>query len=217
MAVVSISRQFGAGGRTLGQQVAKRLGYQFIDQTVIDRVAEKANVSAEWVEAVEKEAGGRLMRILSGLVSSDFIERLLGESSCEACDFDQKKYVGFIEKVFREIAEQGEAVIIGRASQVILKDDPQVIRVLLVGELEDRIQFMMNRHKLDRIGAERAISIAERKRKAMMSLFGVEDPDSPYLYQLIINTSQTSLPWAEDIICCMVGSVVDKFAKPIWD
>lgn len=217
MAVVSISRQFGAGGRTLGQQVAKRLGYQFIDQAIIDRVAEKANVSAEWVESVEKEAGGRLMRIISGLVSSDFIERLLGESSCEACDFDEKKYVDFVGTVFKEISDQGEAVIIGRGSQVVLKDDPQVIRVLLIGDLEDRIRFMMNRHKLDRIGAERAIEIGERKRRALMGLFGVDDPDSPNLYQVVINTSQISLKWAEDIVCSMVGSVLDKFAKPIWD
>ena len=214
MPVVSISRQFGAGGRTLGQKVAARLGYQFVDQDLIDRVAEKANVSVEWVEAMEKEVGGRLMRILSSLVSSNFIERLLGDS---ASDFDEKKYIAFLTKVMRDIAEQGDAVVIGRASQVILADNPEVIRVLLVADMEDKINFMMKHYNLDRIAADRAISIGDKKRADLLSLFGVSDLDNPTHYHVVINTSTTSLKWAEDIVCSMVGCVLDQYTKPIWD
>ena len=214
MPVVSISRQFGAGGRTLGQKVAARLGYQFVDQDLIDRVAEKADVSVEWVEAVEQEVGGRLMRIISGLVSSNFIERLLGDS---ASDFDEKKYIEFIRRVMQDIAEQGEAVIIGRASQIILAENPEVVRVLLVADMDDRIEFMMKRHNLDRIAADKAIAIGERKRSALMSVFGVTNPNDPSHYHVVINTSETPLKWAEDIVCSMVGCVLDQYTKPIWD
>ena len=62
MAVLTISRQFGAGGKTLGARVAQRLGYEFVDEGLLHKVAEKANVSLEWVEGVEREAGGHLMR-----------------------------------------------------------------------------------------------------------------------------------------------------------
>ena len=214
MPVVSISRQFGAGGRTLGQKVATRLGYQFVDHDLIDRVAEKANVSVEWVEAVEKEVGGRLMRIISSLVSPNFIERLLGDS---ASDFDEKKYIAFVKKVMRDIAEQGDAVIIGRASQIILADNPEVIRVLLVADMEDRINFMMKRHNLDRISADKAIAIGERNRAALLGMFGVSEPNNPTYYHAVINTSVTPLKWAEDIVCSMVGCVLDQYTKPIWD
>lgn len=214
MPVVSISRQFGAGGRTLGQKVATRLGYQFVDQGLIDRVAEKADVSVEWVEAVEKEVGGKLMKIISSLVSSNFIERLLGDS---ASDFDEKKYIEFIKKVMHDIADQGEAVIIGRASQIILADNPEVVRVLLVAEMEDRIAFMMKRHNLDRIAANKAIAIGERKRSALLGVFGVTEPNDPTYYHVVINTTETPLKWAEDIICSMVGCVLDQYTKPIWD
>ena len=57
MAVITISRQFGAGGITLGQMVAERLGYTFFDNEIIQMVADKAKVSAQWVESMEKEAG----------------------------------------------------------------------------------------------------------------------------------------------------------------
>ena len=214
MPVVSISRQFGAGGRTLGQKVAARLGYQFVDQDLIDRVAEKADVSVEWVEAVEKEVGGKLMRIISGLVSSNFIERLLGDS---ASDFDEKKYLAFLTKVTHDIAEQSEAVIIGRASQIILADNPEAVRILLVADMEDRINFMMKRYGLDRIAADRAIAIGDKNRASLLNLFGVSDLDDPRYYHVVINTSETPLKWAEDIVCSMVGCVLDQYTKPIWD
>ena len=59
MAVITISRQFGAGGKTLGELISKNLGYTFIDDAIINKVAKKAKVSDEWVQSIEKEAGGK--------------------------------------------------------------------------------------------------------------------------------------------------------------
>ena len=64
MAVITISRQFGAGGITLGKKIAKQLGYSFYDSEIIQRVAKQANVSTRWVESMEKEAGGKMQRII---------------------------------------------------------------------------------------------------------------------------------------------------------
>ena len=58
MANITISRQFGAGGITLGEMVANRLGYTFFDNEIIQMVAQKAKVSTQWVQSMEKEAGG---------------------------------------------------------------------------------------------------------------------------------------------------------------
>ncbi len=60
MAVITISRQFGAGGKTLGKMIAKTLGYTFADDHIVEMVAEAANVSPHFVESVEKEAGSKL-------------------------------------------------------------------------------------------------------------------------------------------------------------
>ena len=64
MAVITISRQFGAGGKTIGQKVAEALGYTFIDEDIIQIIAEKAKVSPGWVESVEKEAGGKFSKFI---------------------------------------------------------------------------------------------------------------------------------------------------------
>ena len=77
MAVITISRQFGAGGETLGKKVAERLGYTFAHRDILQRVAEEANVSEDWVEAFEKEAGRRFSRFISGMVSHRLVDRVL--------------------------------------------------------------------------------------------------------------------------------------------
>jgi cytidylate kinase len=70
MAVITISRQFGAGGKTVGKMIADKLGYTFADDDIIQMVAEAANVSPHWVESIEKEAGGKLSRVVSSMVSN---------------------------------------------------------------------------------------------------------------------------------------------------
>ena len=58
MSVITISRQFGAGGKTLGEMISKALGYTFVDDEIIYQVAKKGKVSTDWVKSIEKEAGG---------------------------------------------------------------------------------------------------------------------------------------------------------------
>ena len=69
MAVITISRQFGAGGKTLGKRVAEKLGYPMIDNEIINKVAEMAKVSDDWVHSIEQEAGGKMMNFISKLVN----------------------------------------------------------------------------------------------------------------------------------------------------
>ena len=96
MTVLSISRQFGAGGWTLGKAIAERLNYQFVSVGVIEQMAKKARVSPEWIKSTEKSAGDWLLRFTSKLVSSSFIERHVGESRA---DFDEDKYLIFLDNI----------------------------------------------------------------------------------------------------------------------
>ena len=77
MAVFTISRQFGAGGKTLGNMVAETLGYTFADSSIIQMISKQANVSAKWVQSFEKEAGGMMSRAISSIVSQRMVDRIL--------------------------------------------------------------------------------------------------------------------------------------------
>ena len=194
MTALSISRQFGAGGWTLGKAVADRLDYQFVSVGVINEMAKEAKVSPEWIKTTEKHAGDWLIRFTSRLVSSSFIERHVGESRS---DFDESKYLRFLESIITRIAKEDRVVILGRGSQFILQDNPNVVKVLIVADMEDRIKFIQEIWKVDRREAEKNIQLREKRRVAFLRY-------SLSLYHLIINTSKMSIEEAEEMIVWMI-------------
>ena len=201
MTVLSISRQFGAGGWTLGKRIADRLHYQFVSAGVIDQIAKEAKVSPEWIKSTEKHAGDWLIRFSSKMVSSSFIERHVGESRS---DFDEDKYLIFLENIIKKVAEKDNVVILGRGSQFILQNDPNVIKVLIVADMEDRIKFIEEIWKVSRREAEKSIQTREKRRDIFLSHFARGHANTLSLYHLIINTSKMSINESEDMIIWLV-------------
>jgi len=202
MAVISISRQFGSGGKTLGDRVAKRLGYHFIDRGIITKVAKEANVSIEWVVAVERETSGHLMQILSRVVSGDFIQRHLADRKH---DFDEKKYINFLKKVITDIAHEGNVVILGRGSQFILPDEPGIFKILLVAPEEWRIDFLIKRYKIAKHEAETLVTREEKKRLAFLTKLDQRPSDDPIHYHICLDTSRLGLDLAEKLVVNLIS------------
>ena len=209
MSVLSISRQFGAGGWTLGKAIAERLNYRFVSSSVIEEIAKEANISPEWIKFIEKHAGDWLIRFTSKLVTSSTIERYVGEKS----DFDENKYVIFLQSIIKRIAEEDRVVILGRGSQFILQNDPNTIKVLFVADLEDRIAFLQKIWNVTRKEAEKTIQTREKRRDLFLKHFDKRHPNSLSLYHLIINTSKISIEEAEDMVVWMV-KYHEKGARP---
>ena len=145
MAVITISRQFGAGGKTLGTMIADELDYEFADSEIIEKVAEMANVSTHWVETVEKEAGGKLSRFVSKMVSKSLVDRILKD---ERGYIDEVIYLDYLVLIIAQIADEGNVVILGRGSQYILNDHPEACHVLLIDEFDNRVDFMKEHYEL---------------------------------------------------------------------
>ncbi|MCF8050465.1 MAG: cytidylate kinase-like family protein [Desulfobacterales bacterium] len=202
MAVITISRQFGAGGRTLGRAVAKQLGFPFLDNELIQKVAEKARVSNNWVASIEKEAGGRLLRFVSGLVSRGLIDRILDD---ERGYIDEEIYLDLLGQIIRQIAEEGDAVILGRGSQYILRDSANAFHVLLVGEKADRVRFMEEHYELNPSRAVKVVNMEDRRRANLYRKFGREDYDDPILYHLVLNMSHIHMDRACWLICRLIS------------
>ena len=198
MAVITISRQFGAGGITLGKMVADQLGYTFADNNIVQRVAKEANVSTNWVESFEKEAGSKLSRLISSMVSKRWVERVLGD---ERGYLDEQIYLDYLVLIIAQLADEGDVVILGRGSQYILDDHPDAVHVLLMDEFENRVKFMMDRYEMDRKKAERSVNSEDRRRFSLYKRLGKTDYEDPRLYNLVLNMSQVTLEKARDMIC----------------
>jgi cytidylate kinase len=201
MAVITISRQFGSGGKTLGKMIADRMGYTFADSDILQEIAKEANVSQHWVESFEKEAGTKLSRIISSMVSQRWLDRILKD---ERGYLDERIYLDYLVLIIAKMADEGDVVILGRGSQYILNDHPDAFHILLIDEIENRIKFLMEHYDLNEKRATRIINNEDKRRMGLYSRLGKKDYDSPSLYHLVINMSRFSLEKAAKLACDMV-------------
>ena len=198
MAVITISRQIGAGGWTLGERLAERLGYRYVDEIMIREVADKIGVTVEDISAFEKEGATKLMKFLDKMVSRDFINRLISEKYGYV---DEARYVGVVTAIIKELYDQGDVVIVGRAGQYILKDHEGVWRILLVDDFKRRVRFIMENYGMSEPDAERLIKTKDRIRHNFLSFFAEkEDHDDPRSYDLAINMEHMTFEKAEEVI-----------------
>ena len=208
MAVITISRQFGAGGITLGKMIAESLGYTFADSDILQRVAKEANVSTHWVESFEKEAGSKLSRMISGMISKRWLDRVLAD---ERGYLDEQIYLDYLVLIIAQFADEGNVVILGRGSQYILNDHPETVHILLVDGFESRVQFIMKRYDMVRNKAERLVVNEDRRRVSLYKRLGKSDYENPQLYHLVLNMGRLDLETARDMVCSLVEHQVKLY------
>ena len=201
MAVITISRQGGAGGLSVAYPLAKKLGYALIDEEMINMVAKDAKVTSKWVRSIEKDAGGLLHRMIDGLISGKYIDRLVGSKKGY---IDEKVYIETLYKVMSRIAEEDNCVILGRGGQYILKDLKNAYHVLLAADKQDRINFMVEKHNFLPTKAKNIVEQYDVRRARLYRKMGKVGYDKPELYHLVINTSKLSLERAVDIVVDLI-------------
>jgi cytidylate kinase len=200
MAVITISRQFGAGGKTLGKMLSERLEYTFADRDIILRLAREANVSPRWVESFEKEAGSRMSRMISSMVSRRLVDRVLKD---ERGFLDEQSYLDYLVLIIAQVADEGDVIVMGRGSQYILDDHPDAIHVLLVDTLDNRIQFMVDRYNMSTSRARQMVLGEDRRRATLYRRLGKENYDDAILYHLVLNMGRVSLEQAVGLITAL--------------
>jgi cytidylate kinase len=203
MAVITISRQFGAGGITLGKMVAEKFGYTFADTDIIKMVAEMANVSTHFVETVEKEAGGKFSKFISKTVSKPLVGRILKD---EHGYIDEEIYLDYLVLIIAQMADDGDVVILGRGSQYILNDHPDAYHILLIDTFENRVKFMQDNYDLSHNRAVHVVKNEDKRRLNLYKKLGKSDYDNPDLYHLVLNRGRISLDKASELICNLLNA-----------
>lgn len=202
MAILTISRQFGAGGKTLGEMIARKLGYSFYDDEILQIISHKVNVSVDWVRATEDEVGGLVPKIIRGIIPRGFLERV--RDSAQGY-IDEDIYLEALKAVFHELAGKDNAVIVGRGGQYFLQDDPKAFHIMLIADLEHRLNFMTTRYDLTPKQAAQAISSVQKLRVNLYNRIGRQDYEQPELYHLVINTRKVSLENTCDLVVDALG------------
>jgi cytidylate kinase len=205
MAVITIARHFGAGGKTLGTIIAHKLGYTLVDEEIVERVALEANVSADWVDSVAQETGTNWMhRFMSkiGPLRGGYVETAMEEKPGY---IDGNLYIHLLHKVIPQIAKQDNVIILGRGGQYILAHDPNAYHFLMIADLEHRIGFMMENYKLNRKQAQIVVEKQGARRLNLYRYFGKTDYDQPELYHLVFNMNRVKMEEAAACVCQLVS------------
>lgn len=198
MATITISRQFGAGGATLGARLSKTLGYRYVNDQLIMEVAKNVGVSLGRVRTIERKGTSKLMKLLDKIVSADSIDR---QATKKHGFIDEKRYVDEVMAIIRKLHEEGNAVIIGRGSQYALKGYEGVVRILLVADAEYRVRFLMDNYEMNRIQAEKAVKRADVIRTRFLNCFSEKGfHNDPLLYDLVLNMNHLSMDQAVEIV-----------------
>ena len=201
MAVITISRHFGAGGRTLGEMVAEKLGYQFYDNEVIQMVSIHAKVSTGSVDDLEQQTHGVFKKFLSDIVPKGLKDLMV---SRKQETIDEEIYVDILRKIIVEIADDGNAVIIGRGGQYILKDYDDAFHLLITADSDDRVKFLVEKYHLTQAQAVRAVNQDDNRRANLYRKFGETGYDQSDNYHMVLNTSKLDFETACGLICELV-------------
>ncbi len=179
MAVITISRQLGSMGREVARLVADRLGYRLVWRDLINQAARQAGAPEVALAAID-ELG------LLGLRPS----RAASEAYCQA-----------VQQVMEELVTAGNVVILGRAGQVILRDQPDTVHIRLIAPTPVRAARIAQSHNISIEGALAQIEASDRSRRNYLKRFYHVHWDDPELYDLVINTSRTTSDMAATLIC----------------
>ena len=205
MSVITISRQFGAGGKTFGRRLADTLSYYYVDEDIIDRAVVEISVSPEGKKILETEPGNKVKIFISKLnpFGTSLMELPLSDKERYIDGF---KYFELLNLIIPKIAKDGNAVIVGRGGQYILHDFDDTYHLLLNANKEDRIKFIEKYYRASREKTIKILKRMDKRRVNLYSYFGQKDYDDPKLYDLILNMSLLSIDEAGELVYKLINS-----------
>jgi cytidylate kinase len=196
MTLITISASYGAGGSEIGPLLAERLGVPFLDRNIPVVVAERLAVPLEDALARDQSVSSVLDRLFAGFAGAGAGHGIPAVVQTVA----EKSYVHTTEQVIYEHAADGQAIILGRAGSIVLRDDPRALHVRLDGPAERRLVQAMRVQDLDRETAGRRMRETDRARDAYVRHFYNADVHDPHLYQLMLDSTAIHLDTCVELI-----------------
>jgi len=225
MSVITLGGMSGGGARSLGPMIAEKLGADYVDRIFLSNVAKELGATVEALQQREERPPTRTekwLRLVQRILERSAVTGAGGDPYfgpgvaaflteeyedipqpviTKGHELEDDTYIEAIHSTMMDMAAEGNVVFVGRGGHVILNDLPNVLRVGVIAHQEDRIKTIMEREKLDHEVAESMILNRDSARTYyFQKFFGLDEPDRPDLYHLVVNTSEVSLEYARDLV-----------------
>ncbi|MBQ3417770.1 MAG: cytidylate kinase-like family protein [Ruminococcus sp.] len=193
--IITIGRQFGSGGRAIGEKLAKKLGISFYDKELISLAAKESGISPEVFENVDEKAANSLLYSLSmGLYSFGS-----GFSAMGDLPVNDKLYI-LQHKIIKDIAEKESCVIVGRCADYILKDNENCVKIFFYADMVFRKREAVKKHGIDEARAEHIINKTDKSRANYYSFYSGQKWGMAENYDLCIDSSKLDEDKIVDLI-----------------
>ena len=186
--IITISREFGSGGRFIGEEVAKKLGIAYYDKNVINEIVEKSGLSPEYIQE-NAELSPKKGMFAYALAGRDITGRSVEDMVHEAQ-----------RKVILELAKKGSCVIIGRNADYILKDCDDVLNVFIHGNMPEKTQRIVRLYNVDEKKAVKMMADTDKRRMTNYNFYTEHKWGKASNYTLCLNSSQLGYDRCEKII-----------------
>ena len=176
--IITISREFGSGGRFIGEEVAQQLGIAYYSENIIDQIAQQSGLSPEYIEENAELSPKK------GLFAYAFSGRDITGKSVDDMLYEAQR------KVILEIAEKEPCVMIGRNTDFILKDRDDVLNVFIHGDMPEKIKRICKLYNVTEDGAVKLIKDTDKRRRINYNFYTEQKWGMARNYTLSLNSSQ---------------------------
>ena len=176
--IITISREFGSGGRFIGEEVAKKLGIKYYGKEIIGQIAKESGLAPEYIKENAELSPKK------GIFAYAFTGRDITGKSVEDMVYEAQR------KVILDLAEKEPCVIIGRNADYILKDRDDVLNVYIHGDMPEKIQRICKLHNTSEADAVKMINDIDKRRMTNYNFYTDQKWGKAANYTLCLNSSQ---------------------------
>jgi cytidylate kinase len=206
--LITVSREFGAGGSLVAAHAARALGWRLVDNDFVARVAARAGLPEATVALRDERAPGFrewLLRALARAAPDLFSPA----TASPPAELEEAALVKVTESVVADLAAEGRVVLVGRAAPAVLERKESALHVRVVAPKADRIRAVMARHALGSSDAQKLMEETDRDRQRYHRDYYDRDWADPTHFHLVLNTGLLGYEGAGEVI-------VDRAVRMGW-
>ena len=183
--IITIERRYASGGHEIGKKLAEALGYKLYDRNILLEAAQKLNIPFYKIEALEESSSGNVLLNLSKTP----LGGTSGNRNLPLADqlFLEEK------RIIEKAAEEGNCVIVGRASGYILREREDCLKVFIYADHEKRIQRAIEREGIKKEEAENALKKNDKRRKNFYNALTTHEWGDPKCHDLYMNAGNLGI------------------------
>ena len=182
--IITVEREFGAGGTPIAQKLADQLGWKLWDQSLTTEIARLANVDHASVRRLDERVDSLFYRLMKVYMRGSF-ERSLPVAGLE--HFDADSMVALCQRVIEQAAAEGNSVVVGRGAPYFLRGRDDAFHVFVYAPWEDKLRRVKNSGKSEAEAVELLNAIDQERATFIKKYFGKEWPNR-HLYHLMVNS-----------------------------